>query len=107
MIYGSRYLRVPFLSSLRFANCQFIQVYDRKHTQTDIPANVTVVVRDISHEAVINSGSIRIADITDEDFIRVWNFKVSGFHLFWVSFFILFHRDTVWIEACWTSSSPN
>lgn len=52
------------------------KVYDRKHTQTDIPANVTVTVREISHEAVLNSGSIRIAGITDEDFIRVWNYKV-------------------------------
>ncbi|XP_049867140.1 neural-cadherin isoform X1 [Pectinophora gossypiella] len=51
------------------------KVYDRKHTQTDVPANVTVVVKEISHEALINSGSIRISGISDEDFIRVWNYK--------------------------------
>lgn len=60
------------------------KVYDRKHTQTDIPANVTVTVKKISHEAVLNSGSVRLAGITDEDFIRVWNYKVmflNGFIL--------------------------
>merc|ERR1719186_482922 len=49
------------------------KVYDRKHTQTDVPANVTVTVKEISHEAVINSGSMRLVGISDEDFIRVWN----------------------------------
>ncbi|XP_026487587.1 neural-cadherin isoform X8 [Vanessa tameamea] len=51
------------------------KVYDRKHTQTDVPANVTVYVKEISHDAIINSGSIRISGISDEDFIRVWNYK--------------------------------
>ncbi|XP_043276745.1 neural-cadherin isoform X3 [Venturia canescens] len=51
------------------------KVYDRKHTQTDVPANVTVTVKTIPHEAVLNSGSVRISGITDEDFIRVWNYK--------------------------------
>nr|XP_034190810.1 neural-cadherin isoform X1 [Osmia lignaria] len=53
------------------------KVYDRKHTQTDVPANVTVTVKSIPHEAVLNSGSIRISGITDEDFIRVWDYKSS------------------------------
>ncbi|QQP57284.1 Uncharacterized protein FKW44_002211 [Caligus rogercresseyi] len=48
------------------------KVYDRKHTQTDVPANVTVIVKEISHDAVINSGSFRIVGLTDEDFIRIW-----------------------------------
>lgn len=52
------------------------KVYDRKHTQTDISANVTVTVKEISPEAVMNAGSIRIAGITDEDFIRIWNYRV-------------------------------
>lgn len=51
------------------------KVYDRKHTQTDVPANVTVTVKEIPHEAVVNSGSVRIAGITDEDFIRIWDYK--------------------------------
>ncbi|XP_018016523.1 neural-cadherin isoform X4 [Hyalella azteca] len=50
-------------------------VYDRKHTQTDILANVTVRVKDIPEIAVINSGSIRIANMTDEDFIRIWDYR--------------------------------
>lgn len=54
------------------------KVYDRKHTQTDISANVTVTVKEISSEAVMNAGSIRVAGITDEDFIRIWNYRVSG-----------------------------
>lgn len=53
------------------------KVYDRKHTQTDVPANVTVTVKSIPHDAVLNSGSVRISGITDEDFIRVWNYHVS------------------------------
>ncbi|XP_066147632.1 neural-cadherin isoform X5 [Euwallacea fornicatus] len=52
------------------------KVYDRKHTQTDVPANVTVTVKEIPHEAVINSGSVRIAGITDEQFIRMWDYKL-------------------------------
>nr|CAD7403376.1 unnamed protein product [Timema cristinae] len=43
------------------------KVYDRKQSQTDVPANVTVTVRALPHEAIINSGSIRIAGLTDED----------------------------------------
>ena len=51
------------------------KVYDRKHTQTDVPANVTVVVKQISHEAVVNSGSFRIVGIDAEEFIRVWDYR--------------------------------
>ncbi|XP_044596396.1 neural-cadherin isoform X6 [Cotesia glomerata] len=51
------------------------KVYDRKHTQTDVPANVTVTVKTIPHEAVMNSGSVRLSGISDEDFIRVWDYK--------------------------------
>ena len=35
------------------------KVYDRKHTQTDVPANVTVIIKKIPHEAVVNSGSFQ------------------------------------------------
>ena len=51
------------------------KVYDRKHTQTDVPANVTVVVKEIPHEAVINSGSFRLVGITAEDFVRIWDYE--------------------------------
>jgi hypothetical protein len=53
-------------------------VYDRLHTQTHIQANVTVRVKDISEETVMNSGSIRIHGISDEDFIRVYDYKVPN-----------------------------
>lgn len=49
-------------------------VVDKMHT-LDVPANVSVVVRNLPEEAVHNSGSIRISGITDEDFIRVWDWK--------------------------------
>uniref|UniRef100_A0A6G1SIF4 Neural-cadherin n=1 Tax=Aceria tosichella TaxID=561515 RepID=A0A6G1SIF4_9ACAR len=49
-------------------------VNDHKFTQ-EVTANVTVVVKNLPDEAVYNSGSIRLAGITDEDFIRVWNPK--------------------------------
>ena len=53
------------------------KVYDRKHAQSDVPANISVVVKEISHEAVINSGSVRIVGISDEDFIRTWNWDAE------------------------------
>ncbi|XP_064079326.1 neural-cadherin-like isoform X1 [Macrobrachium nipponense] len=52
-------------------------VYDRKHTQTDVEANVTVTVKEIPEIAVMNSGSIRIANMTDEDFIRIWDYRTQ------------------------------
>lgn len=53
------------------------QVFDRYHTQPNTPANVTVIVKDLPHEAVVNHGSIRIAGVSDEDFIRIWDYKVG------------------------------
>lgn len=49
-------------------------VADHKFTQ-EVSANVTVVVKNLPDEAVYNSGSIRLSGITDEDFIRVWNWR--------------------------------
>nr|CAD7261696.1 unnamed protein product [Timema shepardi] len=54
------------------------KVDDRKHSQTDVPANVTVTVQGLPHEAIINSGSIRIAGLTDEDLVRVVSHKSSS-----------------------------
>ncbi|MCL4133902.1 UNVERIFIED_CONTAM: hypothetical protein GTU68_064760, partial [Idotea baltica] len=50
-------------------------VHDMKRTQIDVKANVTVTIKDITEEDVINSGSVRIAGISAEDFIRVWDYK--------------------------------
>ncbi len=44
-------------------------VSDVKHNQIDVPARVTIHVREIS-EVMENSGSIRVVGITDEDFFR-------------------------------------
>ncbi|XP_032583512.1 putative neural-cadherin 2 isoform X2 [Drosophila sechellia] len=49
------------------------KVYDREHGQEDIPANLSVTVRDITAEAVQQAGSMRLSHITDEDFVRTWN----------------------------------
>lgn len=56
----------------------YFKVYDRKHAQKYVSANVTVVVKEISREAILESGSIRIEGITDEEFIRNWDYKVRG-----------------------------
>lgn len=56
--------------SLRFS------VTDKKFTQ-EVTANVTVIVKNLPEEAVYNSGSIRLAGITDEDFIRIWDWKTQ------------------------------
>ena len=34
----------------------------------DVPANVTVIVKEIPHEAVVNSGSMRVVGISDDPF---------------------------------------
>ena len=62
-------------------------VYDRKHTQNNVPANVTVTVEEIPEEAVLKSGSIRISGISDEDFIRIWDYKVRKKVITCVNFF--------------------
>nr|CAD7430770.1 unnamed protein product [Timema monikensis] len=54
------------------------KVDDRKHSQIDVPANVTVTVQGLPHEAIINSGSIRVAGLTDEDLVRVVSHKSSS-----------------------------
>ena len=38
-------------------------------------ANVTVIVQNLPEEAVLNSGSVRIAGLSDEDFIRIFDDK--------------------------------
>lgn len=60
------------------------KAFDRKHTQSDIAANVTVNVINVKPEAVTSSGSIRISGITDEDFVRVWNYRVRLLFFFFV-----------------------
>uniref|UniRef100_A0A6E8VYJ9 Cadherin n=2 Tax=Anopheles coluzzii TaxID=1518534 RepID=A0A6E8VYJ9_ANOCL len=53
------------------------KIYDRKHAQESY-ANMSVVVKHISYEAIVNSGSIRLTGITDEDFIRIWNYRTQN-----------------------------
>uniref|UniRef100_A0A1B0FLR7 Neural-cadherin 2 n=1 Tax=Glossina morsitans morsitans TaxID=37546 RepID=A0A1B0FLR7_GLOMM len=51
------------------------KVYDREQGQVDVPANMTVVVRDITQEAVQQAGSMRLQGITDEEFVRTWDYR--------------------------------
>ncbi|XP_035701024.1 neural-cadherin isoform X3 [Folsomia candida] len=53
-------------------------VFDRYHTQLGVAANVTVIVKDLPYEAVANHGSVRIYGISDEDFIRIWDYKTQS-----------------------------
>ncbi|EAA14580.4 AGAP009717-PA, partial [Anopheles gambiae str. PEST] len=53
------------------------KIYDRKHAQESY-ANMSVVVKHISYEAIVNSGSIRLTGITDEDFIRIGNYRTQN-----------------------------
>lgn len=52
------------------------KVIDRKHVQ-ETSANVTVFVKHLPIEALVHAGSIRIAGITDEEFINNWNYKIQ------------------------------
>ncbi|XP_049835040.1 neural-cadherin-like [Schistocerca gregaria] len=52
------------------------RVQDHKHKQNNVSAIVTVTVKHISHDAIINSGSLRISNLSDEDFIKEWNYMV-------------------------------
>lgn len=49
-------------------------VYDKRFNN-EAWSNVTIEVKNLPEEAVHNSGSIRLSGITDEDFVRVWNWK--------------------------------
>ncbi|GFY53891.1 neural-cadherin [Trichonephila inaurata madagascariensis] len=49
-------------------------VVDQKRHE-EVTAIVTVTVKEIPEEAVYSSGSIRIAGHSDEDFIRIWDWK--------------------------------
>ncbi|XP_021703018.1 neural-cadherin isoform X1 [Aedes aegypti] len=53
------------------------KIYDRKHAH-ESHANMSVVVKHISYEAIVNSGSIRLLGITDEDFIRIWDYRTQN-----------------------------
>lgn len=53
-------------------------VYDRYHTQLGVAANVSVIVKDLPADAIANHGSVRIAGVTDEDFIRIWDYKTQS-----------------------------
>ncbi|XP_066938449.1 neural-cadherin-like isoform X1 [Macrobrachium rosenbergii] len=52
-------------------------VHDRKHSQSNVKASVSVQVRHIPETAVENAGSIRIGNMTDTEFISQWDYKTN------------------------------
>ncbi|GAB6020929.1 hypothetical protein CHUAL_003573 [Chamberlinius hualienensis] len=52
----------------------FFSVYDA-HFKNTVLANATVTIKEISELAVFSSGSIRMAGISEEQFISVWDDK--------------------------------
>ena len=71
------------------------KIYDRKHVQESY-ANMSVVVKHISYEAIVNSVSIRLIGITDEDFIRIWNYRTVVLYVNRETIIQLLH----WKEMC-------
>jgi hypothetical protein len=59
-------------------NLRFV-VHDQKYSN-EVQANVTVIVKELPEVAVYNSGSIRVAGITAEDFVRVWDWRTQQQH---------------------------
>ncbi len=49
------------------------RVHDSKEPEVDVTARVSIAVKNISHEAVVNSGSFRMVNITPEEFISAWD----------------------------------
>lgn len=54
------------------------KVQDRKHMQY-VTANVTINIENVNYETIKNSGSIRIAGTTAEEFINVWSARSEAF----------------------------
>ncbi|XP_076257873.1 neural-cadherin-like [Rhynchophorus ferrugineus] len=52
------------------------KVYDRRFQQT-ASAGVNVVVKDLPPGAVSNAASLRLDGITDEEFVRTWDYKLG------------------------------
>lgn len=48
------------------------------HWKKEVKAVVTVIVKEIPEEAIYSSGSFRIEGHSDEDFIRVWDWKTKA-----------------------------
>ena len=55
----------------------YSQVYD-KHWESTVEAEVTVVVRRLPREAVLQSGSLRIRHLTAEQFVTPTDQNVSS-----------------------------
>ena len=54
---------------------QFL-VYDKFHEQSNVAANVSVTLLYMSENEVKSSASVRIVGVTDEEFIRIYDYKV-------------------------------
>ncbi|XP_068200505.1 neural-cadherin-like [Palaemon carinicauda] len=54
-------------------------VQDHKHSQYNVKASVSVSVNYIPERVVEEAASLRIANITDEDFIQTWDYRAKDF----------------------------
>jgi hypothetical protein len=53
-------------------------VNDKRHSQTDVPANVSITIKKLNTEMIDNSGYIRILDTSAEDFIKTWEWETQS-----------------------------
>ncbi|XP_068236938.1 neural-cadherin-like [Palaemon carinicauda] len=54
-------------------------VHDHKHLQYNVKASVAVSVNYVPEKVIVQAASLRIAKITDEDFIQTWNYMKNYF----------------------------
>ncbi len=53
-------------------------VDDKRHSQTDVPANVSITIKKVDKKAIDNSGFLRTVDTSAEDFIKTWEWKTKS-----------------------------
>ncbi|XP_068232681.1 neural-cadherin-like isoform X1 [Palaemon carinicauda] len=69
-------ITMKYATSENLYNLQF-EVHDGKHYQSKVQAKVNVKVRHVSESAVKSSASVRIENISDEEFIRQWDYRTN------------------------------
>ncbi|XP_066967735.1 neural-cadherin-like [Macrobrachium rosenbergii] len=69
-------ITMKYATSENFYRLHF-EVHDSKHFQSKIQAKVNVKVRHVSESAVKSSGSVRVENISDEEFIRQWDYRTN------------------------------
>ncbi|XP_044019714.1 neural-cadherin-like [Aphidius gifuensis] len=73
--------------------------FEVKDYQTSVTAHVTIDVKKITHEAIINSGSMRISGVSYDDFIKINNQGKSKLNLFIEKLSVLLNVDPNYIDV--------